>query len=98
MLLAADPFRCMTTTAGDSLLELDYPSAFAKAFLPTVKTNGKRFKYVHLSGGMVERDQTRALWVKSGIRKIKVRTAVSTTSRSTRKQWLIMIRVEEKSR
>lgn len=88
----------MTTTAGDSFLELDYPSAFAKAFAPTVQINGKRFRYVHLSGGMVERDQTRALWVKSGVRKIKVRTAVTIPSRSTRKQWLIMIRVEEKSR
>jgi hypothetical protein len=90
----------MTTTAGDSCLELDYPCAFAKAFAPTVQMNGKRFRYVHLSGGMVERDQTRALWVKSGVRKIKVRTAVATSLGACQsgKQWLIVIRVEEKSR
>lgn len=69
----ADTPRCMTTTAGDPTLELEYPRAFVEALAPTLQSHEKRFRYVHLSGGMVERDQMRSLWVKSGVRKIKVR-------------------------
>jgi hypothetical protein len=62
----------MTTTAGDPLLELEYPKAFADAFMSTMAKSGNRFRYLHLSGGMVERDQNRTLWMKSSMRKIKV--------------------------
>jgi hypothetical protein len=63
----------MTTTAGDAMLELQYPKAFANAIAPALAMNGKRFRYVHLTGAAVERDQTKALWFKSDVRKIKVR-------------------------
>jgi hypothetical protein len=62
----------MTTTAGDARLELQYPKAFADSIARTLAMNGKRFRYVHLSGAMVERDQTKALWFKSNVRRIKV--------------------------
>jgi hypothetical protein len=62
----------MTTTAGDPLLELDYPRAFAEAFASTMPVGAKPFRYLHLSGGMVERDQERSLWMKGSMRKIKV--------------------------
>jgi len=63
----------MTTTTGDPSLELDFPGAFAKAFAPTLEEHGKQFRYVHLSGGLVERDQAKALWVKGSVRKMKIR-------------------------
>jgi hypothetical protein len=62
----------MTTTAGDPSLELDYPRAFATAVAPALKKTGKHFRYLHLTGATVERDQARALWVKSDARKVKV--------------------------
>jgi hypothetical protein len=62
----------MTTTAGDPLLELEYPRAFAEAIMSTMVEDKNKFRYLHLSGGMVERDQSRALWIKSSMRKIKV--------------------------
>jgi hypothetical protein len=64
--------RCMTTTAGDAALELQYPKAFADAVAPTLATHDKRFRYVHLTGATVERDQAKALWLKSDVRKMKV--------------------------
>jgi|TARA_R110002003_G_scaffold357_8_gene19148 hypothetical protein len=62
----------MTTTAGDPVLELDYPLAFARAFAPTLPQQAKSFRYLHLTGAVVERDQTKTLWMKSGVRKMKV--------------------------
>lgn len=62
----------MTTTAGDPMLELEYPKAFAEAFASTMPVDSKRFRYLHLSGGMVERDQEKSLWMKGSMRKIKV--------------------------
>jgi hypothetical protein len=55
------------------VLELQYPRAFAEAIMPTLPKTGKRFRYVHLTGATVERDQARQLWLKSNMRKIKVR-------------------------
>lgn len=66
----------MTTTAGDPVLELDYPLAFANAFAPSVAKNDQRFRFLHVTGGMVERDQTKSLWLKSSVRKVKVRQHV----------------------
>jgi hypothetical protein len=71
-MLFADAARCMTTTSGNSVLELHYPKAFAEAIMPTLPKADKRFRYVHLTGATVERDQERPLWLKSGVRKIKV--------------------------
>lgn len=64
--------RCMTTTAGNPVLELEYPKAFAEAFASTMPVGAKLFRYLHLSGGMVERDQDRSLWMKGSMRKTKV--------------------------
>lgn len=64
--------RCMTTTAGNPVLELEYPKAFAEAFASTMPVGAKPFRYLHLSGGMVERDQDRSLWMKGSMRKTKV--------------------------
>ncbi|KAH7093291.1 hypothetical protein FB567DRAFT_544662 [Paraphoma chrysanthemicola] len=61
----------MTTTAGDSVLELDYPLAFARAFSSTLSRQTKRFRYLHLTGAVVERDQMKSLWYLSGVRKTK---------------------------
>jgi hypothetical protein len=62
----------MTTTAGDPVLELEYPKAFANAFAPTLTKHGKRFRYMHITGAMVERDPNKTLWMKSTVRKTKV--------------------------
>jgi hypothetical protein len=64
--------RCMTTTTGDPVLELQYPKAFADAIAPTLAKNAKHFRYIHLTGATVERDQAKALWLRSDVRKIKV--------------------------
>jgi hypothetical protein len=62
----------MTTTAGDPVLELQYPRAFAYAIAPNIASGVKQFRYLHLSGAMVERDQKKSLWMKADVRKIKV--------------------------
>lgn len=53
-------------------MELEYPRAFADAIAPNIASDAKRFRYLHLSGAMVERDQGKALWMKAKVRKIKV--------------------------
>lgn len=68
----ADVARCMTTTAGDPVLELEYLRAFADAIAPSLASREKRFRYLHLSGAMVERDQKKSLWMKASVRKTKV--------------------------
>lgn len=73
----ADMARCMTTTAGNSVLELDFPRAFANAIGPNLASRGKHFRYVHLSGAMVERDQGKSLWLKANVRKTKVSSEYS---------------------
>ncbi|KAH6633075.1 hypothetical protein C7974DRAFT_164287 [Boeremia exigua] len=62
---------CMTTTAADPLLELAYPRAFASAIAPSIADRAKRFRYLHLSGALVERDQNKMLWMKANMRKTK---------------------------
>jgi hypothetical protein len=62
----------MTRTAGEVMLELEYPKAFASAFAPTLAKHGKRFKYVHITGALEERDQNKPMWMKSTVRKTKV--------------------------
>lgn len=53
-------------------MELEYPRAFADAILPSLTKRDKRFRYLHLSGALVERDQKKPLWMKANVRKIKV--------------------------
>jgi hypothetical protein len=62
----------MGTTAGDRMLEIEYPLAFGRAFEQVLREQKKRFRYVHLSGATTERDQSKALYFKSEMRKIKV--------------------------
>ena len=62
----------MGTTAGDKVLEFDYPLAFGNAFSKTLAGQRKKFRYVHLSGGTTERDQEKPLWFKQDMRRIKV--------------------------
>ncbi|XPS69652.1 hypothetical protein M3J09_001913 [Ascochyta lentis] len=64
----------MTTTAGESVLELEYPRAFADAMAPSLASHGKPFRYLHLSGALVERDQNKSLWMKGSVRKTKACT------------------------
>jgi len=64
---------CMGTTAGNKVLEVDYPLAFGNAFSPVVSEQKKRFRYLHLSGATTERDQGKALWFKGDMRKMKVK-------------------------
>lgn len=74
----------MTTTTGDPILELEYPRAFANAIAPGLVSRGKQFRYLHLSGALVERDQKKSLWMKSSVRKTKVSLIVLSYDRS---QW-----------
>jgi len=62
---------CMTTTSGDAKLELEYPKVFAEAMSPYIDSGVKLFRYIHLSGALVERNQEKVLWLKGPIRKIK---------------------------
>jgi hypothetical protein len=50
-----DGARCMTRPAVDPKLELEYPKAFAEAFAGPLKEQNKVFRYVHVTGAMVER-------------------------------------------
>ncbi|KAF2020792.1 hypothetical protein BU24DRAFT_469573 [Aaosphaeria arxii CBS 175.79] len=52
-------------------LELDYPKAFANAMLRTFAQTRNHFRYVHVSGAMVERDQNKSLWLGATLRKLK---------------------------
>lgn len=53
-------------------MELEYPRAFADAIAPNVANGAKPFRYLHLSGAMVEREQEKSLWMKANMRKTKV--------------------------
>ncbi|KAH7323710.1 hypothetical protein BKA65DRAFT_73476 [Rhexocercosporidium sp. MPI-PUGE-AT-0058] len=62
---------CMGTTAGDKVLEIDYPLAFAKAITSTFPQSRTKFRYIHLSGGLSVRDQDKPLWFKGDLRRLK---------------------------
>jgi len=62
---------CMGTTAGNRVLEVDYPLAFGNAMSNVVQAQQKKFRYLHLSGAATERDQEKALWFKGDMRKMK---------------------------
>lgn len=64
--------RCMGTTAGNKVLEIDYPLAFGNSFSRTLQAGHKKFRYIHLSGAAVERDQDKVLYVAGNMRKMKV--------------------------
>jgi hypothetical protein len=62
----------MRTTAGNKILEIDYPLAFGNTFSNTVLAQDKKFRCIHLSGAATERDQERPLWFKGEMQKMKV--------------------------
>jgi hypothetical protein len=62
----------MGTTAGDKVLEIDYPLAFGNAISKALPAEGKKFRYIHLSGAATERDQEKPLWFEGSMRKIKI--------------------------
>jgi hypothetical protein len=52
---------CMGTTEGRRDIEIDYPLAFCRAIAPSVALQKKPFRYLHLSGRLAEKDQSRCL-------------------------------------
>lgn len=53
-------------------IDHDYPLATAKAFQDNATT--KNFRFVYVSGALVEKDQDKKLWILSGMRKLRGRT------------------------
>ncbi|KAG9233749.1 nucleoside-diphosphate-sugar epimeras-like protein [Amylocarpus encephaloides] len=67
----ADADACiwaLGTYDGNVEVEVDYPTAFAKAILQGRRGGGK-FRYVHLGGAFTEEDQEKALWWLQAARK-----------------------------
>lgn len=64
--------RSMGTTEAIPELEIEYPLAFARAFAPTLAGQGKPFRYMHTSGVLAERDQSKSLLFLSEGRRTKV--------------------------
>ncbi len=64
--------RCMGTYSGDSVVEIDYPLAFANAVAKTIPAHKKKFRYVHLGGAFTESDQERRLWFLPTARRVRV--------------------------
>jgi hypothetical protein len=60
----------MGNTAGDRVLEVDYPLVFGDAFSRTLE---KKFRYIHPSGATTERNREKPLWFKGEMRKMKAR-------------------------
>jgi hypothetical protein len=63
----------MGSTVGNPVLEIDYPLAFAKAFAKTLPAYKKKFRYLHVSGALVETDQEKSLWFFRDARRVRVR-------------------------
>ncbi|KAJ7446720.1 hypothetical protein FB451DRAFT_1291293 [Mycena latifolia] len=61
----------MGTTDAIPELEIDYPLAFARAIAPTLVAQQKQFRYLHTSGALTERDQTKSLLFLQDRRRIK---------------------------
>ena len=63
----------MGSTAGNLVLEIEYPLAFAKAFANTLPAHKKKFRYLHVSGAVVETNQEKPLWFFRDARRVRVR-------------------------
>lgn len=60
----------MGTYDGNPVVEIQYPTAFAHAFLKGKREkNGKKFHFVFLRGAYTVEDQERSLWFMSTARK-----------------------------
>ena len=60
----------MGTYDGKFEVEVEYPTAFAKAILQGKR--GERFRYVHLGGAFTEEDQEKSLWFLPAARRGRV--------------------------
>ncbi|KAJ7696585.1 hypothetical protein B0H17DRAFT_1158660 [Mycena rosella] len=61
----------MGTTDAIPELEIDYPLAFARAFSPTLVGHRRKFRYLHTSGVLAEKDQIKSLLFLQEGRRIK---------------------------
>ncbi|KAJ7203050.1 hypothetical protein GGX14DRAFT_369740 [Mycena pura] len=61
----------MGTTAAIPEVELDYPLAFARAFAPTIPAGQTAFRFLHTSGVLAEKDQSKSLLFFQEGRRIK---------------------------
>ncbi|KAJ7478701.1 hypothetical protein B0H11DRAFT_1864441 [Mycena galericulata] len=52
-------------------IEIDYPLAFARALAPTLTSRETPFRYMHTSGALAERDQSKSLPFLQQLRHIK---------------------------
>jgi hypothetical protein len=68
----------MGTVKGDKVLEIDYPLSFGNAFSKVLATQKTKFRYLHLSGKMAERDQKKSLAYLADFRRMKVMVTVLT--------------------
>lgn len=62
----------MGTVKGDKVLEIDYPLSFGNAFSKRLAMQKRKFRYLHLSGKMAERDQMKPLAFLTAFRRMKV--------------------------
>ncbi|KAM0548432.1 hypothetical protein ACHAPJ_009918 [Fusarium lateritium] len=70
---AAAMICAMGSYRGNVNVDMEYPLAFQKAFVPLLEKQPKRpqFRFIHLSGKFVIQDQDAKLWVNDMPRKLK---------------------------
>jgi len=66
--------RALGTSDNNRAANLDYPLAFQNSFIKVLEPRAGKspFRYIHLSGKLVEQDQDRSLWFLPVPRKAKV--------------------------
>lgn len=62
--------RCLGGT--DASIEIDYPMTFTRTITEQQGGRPRKFNYVHCSGVLAERDQTKSLWFMQEGRRAKV--------------------------
>ena len=64
----------MGTYDANRAVNLEFPYSFQTSFSKVMhnRLGKRRFRYVYLSGRLVEQDQTKTLWLLPEARKIKV--------------------------
>lgn len=67
------------THDGSRVVNFDYPMTFQTSFARALKAyqDNPHFRYIYLSGGLVEQDQNKTLFFYNDSRKIRVRRAFS---------------------
>ena len=56
-------------------VSIDYQQAAAEAFVSATAASGVKMRFVYVSGGLVERDQSKSLWFTDELRKVRVRVS-----------------------